>query len=169
MRYILFVCMLVISCANHQQRIKSDIYLTEANNRKIGTVWFKDTFNGLLVEVSLTNLPQGKHGFHVHEYPDCAAVTNKNGQIEFAHKAGGHYDPYKTGKHLGPNGGGHLGDLPYLMVDSDGSVKRKFYIKNVKVKDFKNRSIMIHSGGDNYKDNPLPLGGGGKRIACGII
>jgi Cu-Zn family superoxide dismutase len=28
---------------------------------------------------------------------------------------------------------------------------------------------MIHAGGDNYADKPAPLGGGGERIACGVI
>ena len=28
---------------------------------------------------------------------------------------------------------------------------------------------MIHAGGDNYSDLPKPLGGGGDRIACGVI
>jgi Cu-Zn family superoxide dismutase len=28
---------------------------------------------------------------------------------------------------------------------------------------------MIHEGGDNYSDEPAPLGGGGARIACGVI
>ena len=28
---------------------------------------------------------------------------------------------------------------------------------------------MIHDGGDNYADDPKPLGGGGGRIACGVI
>ena len=28
---------------------------------------------------------------------------------------------------------------------------------------------MIHAGGDNYSDQPQPLGGGGARIACGVI
>jgi Cu-Zn family superoxide dismutase len=28
---------------------------------------------------------------------------------------------------------------------------------------------MIHAGGDNYADQPAPLGGGGARIACGVI
>ena len=27
---------------------------------------------------------------------------------------------------------------------------------------------MIHSGGDNYSDEPK-LGGGGARVACGVI
>jgi Cu-Zn family superoxide dismutase len=28
---------------------------------------------------------------------------------------------------------------------------------------------MVHAGGDNYDDTPAPLGGGGARIACGIV
>jgi Cu-Zn family superoxide dismutase len=34
--------------------------------------------------------------------------------------------------------------------------------------DVKGRSIVIHAGGDNYSDQPAPLGGGGARIACGV-
>jgi Cu-Zn family superoxide dismutase len=28
---------------------------------------------------------------------------------------------------------------------------------------------MIHAGGDNHADHPAPLGGGGMRIACGVV
>jgi len=28
---------------------------------------------------------------------------------------------------------------------------------------------MIHAGSDNYADEPKPLGGGGSRVACGVI
>ncbi len=28
---------------------------------------------------------------------------------------------------------------------------------------------MLHAGGDNHHDHPEPLGGGGARMACGII
>jgi hypothetical protein len=28
---------------------------------------------------------------------------------------------------------------------------------------------MIHAGGDTYSDAPEPLGGGGPRIACGVV
>jgi Cu-Zn family superoxide dismutase len=28
---------------------------------------------------------------------------------------------------------------------------------------------MIHAGGDNYSDEPAPLGGGGARVACGVV
>jgi len=38
-----------------------------------------------------------------------------------------------------------------------------------KLDEVKNRSLMIHVGGDNYADKPEPLGGGGARYACGVI
>jgi len=83
--------------------------------------------------------------------------------------AGGHLDPAKTGKHLGPYGDGHLGDLPPLVVDADGTAMLPVLAPRLKVKDLKGRSIMIHAGGDNYSDQPKPLGGGGARVACGVI
>ena len=28
---------------------------------------------------------------------------------------------------------------------------------------------MVHIGGDNHHDHPAALGGGGARVACGVI
>ena len=39
----------------------------------------------------------------------------------------------------------------------------------LKMADLKGRALMIHAGGDNYADQPAPLGGGGVRWACGVI
>ena len=33
----------------------------------------------------------------------------------------------------------------------------------------KGRALMVHMGGDNHSDHPAPLGGGGARMACGVI
>ncbi|MEQ1806275.1 MAG: hypothetical protein ABL900_12950 [Burkholderiaceae bacterium] len=35
--------------------------------------------------------------------------------------------------------------------------------------DVRNRALMNHVGGDNHADHPAPLGGGGARLACGVI
>ena len=37
------------------------------------------------------------------------------------------------------------------------------------LKDLPGRALVIHAGGDNYSDYPEPAGGGGERIACGVI
>jgi len=82
--------------------------------------------------------------------------------------AGGHYDPQQTGRHLGPFGEGHKGDLPVLVVEADGTARTPVTAPRLKVADLKGRSLMIHAGGDTYSDEP-PMGGGGGRIACGIV
>jgi len=38
-----------------------------------------------------------------------------------------------------------------------------------KLADLAGHSLMIHAGGDNHSDHPMPLGGGGARIACGVV
>jgi Cu-Zn family superoxide dismutase len=84
--------------------------------------------------------------------------------------AGGHFDPDNTGKHLGPMGEGHLGDLPVLEVANDGTASQTLTAPRIKdVAMLQGRSLMIHTGGDNYSDEPAPLGGGGSRLVCGII
>ena len=80
--------------------------------------------------------------------------------------AGGHYDPANTGKHLGPQGEGHKGDMPVLTVEANGKATKAVTAPHLTVADVKGHSIMIHAGGDNYSDQPAPLGGGGARLAC---
>ncbi len=83
-------------------------------------------------------------------------------------RPGAHYDPDATKAHKGPEGGGHKGDLPKLVVSDKGEAKEKLEVKGVKLADFQGHALMIHAGGDNYSDAPKPLGGGGERIACGV-
>ena len=35
--------------------------------------------------------------------------------------------------------------------------------------EIKGHALMIHQAGDNHSDHPQPLGGGGARMACGVI
>lgn len=134
----------------------------------IGTIRAQDTPQGLRLTPDLRGLPPGMRGFHVHEHPDCGP-KEKDGKWVPALAAGGHYDPAQTGRHEGPAGKGHLGDLPALQVGPDGRATQAVIAPRLKVADLKGRSIMIHEGGDNYADAPAPLGGGGGRIACGVV
>jgi len=134
----------------------------------IGTVAFEDTPNGLKIWPNLSGLAEGQHGFHVHENASCDAGV-QDGRPVPGLAAGGHYDPGKTGRHLGPDGAGHLGDLPVLYVDADGNATRTALAPRLKTSDLKGRSIVIHAGGDTYSDSPAPLGGGGARAACGVV
>ena len=134
----------------------------------IGLIKFQDTARGLRIVPNLSGLTEGQHGTHVHQNPACGPKA-KEGKMVPGLAAGGHFDPGKTGKHEGPDGAGHLGDLPVLYVDAKGRATRSMLAPRLKTSDLAGRAIVIHSGGDNYSDQPKKLGGGGSRFACGVV
>ena len=169
-----FVAMLtaaiVVSSAAYAASETVTMSAIDANGvgKEIGKVRLSDTKAGLQVKLQLAGLPPGEHGFHVHVNPNCGPGNGPNGQPAAGFAAGGHFDPANSGKHLGPQGDGHKGDLPVLTVDSKGKATKTVVAPHLKVADVKGRSIIVHAGGDNYSDQPAPLGGGGARIACGV-
>jgi superoxide dismutase, Cu-Zn family len=135
----------------------------------IGTVTISDGASGAMLKTALKGLPPGPHGFHIHQNGSCEP-TSANGEPVPAGGAGGHFDPTHAGKHEGPEGAGHLGDLPLLQVMQDGTANQTLTAPHIKdVAALRGKTVMIHAGGDNYSDQPAPLGGGGARIACGIL
>lgn len=166
-----FLIALLSGCCLNTTPPVTSVYMKETTPpyAQIGLIQLQDTQNGLLITVDLKNLTPGEHGFHIHETPNCEIGYDAIGTPIPAQKAGGHFDPEHTGQHLGPNAHGHKGDLPALKAIHDGTVKAKFYHPDLTLKEIKNRSLVIHENGDNYMDTPVPLGGGGKRIACGVI
>jgi len=140
----------------------------QGDGAAVGMVRIVETPYGLAFYPDLKGLPPGQHGFHVHEKPSCAPAEN-NGVMTPAQAAGGHLDPAGTKKHGEPWGDGHLGDLPPLYVAADGSATSPVLGPRLKLADVKNHALMVHAGGDNHSDHPAPLGGGGARVACGVI
>ncbi len=134
----------------------------------VGTVTLQDSEYGLLITPDLTDLSSGLHGFHIHENAACGP-GEKDGEVVPGLAAGGHYDPTNTGSHEGPYGNGHLGDLPPLYVDADGNATTPTLAPRLTVADVSNRALMVHMDGDNFSDEPAALGGGGARLACGVI
>jgi len=131
----------------------------------LGEVELKGNDYGVVFTPQLKGLTPGVHGFHLHEHGDCGA--GKDGTPGAG--AGGHYDPEDTGKHGAPWSEGHLGDLPALTVSDDGKAQGPVLAPRLTLNDLSGRALMIHSGGDNYSDTPEKLGGGGARVACGVI
>ena len=135
---------------------------------RIGRIDLSDTAEGLVLAVKLEGVPPGQRGFHVHEKGDCGPAL-RDGKPVAALAAGGHFDASGAGRHEGPHGHGHTGDLPVLDVDASGKVDDTLTAPRLQLSTIRGRAIMIHAGGDNYSDQPQPLGGGGARIACGVI
>ena len=150
----------IVASAETMQITVYKIIQNTSSNVELGTITATDDPKGVLLTPDLNTLPPGIHGMHIHENPSCA---------DSGMAAGGHFDPQHTGKHLGPyNNQGHLGDLPALTVTADGRATLPVLAPRLKVADLKGHSLIIHAGGDNYSDTP-PMGGGGARIACGVI
>ncbi|ORM39035.1 superoxide dismutase [Francisella endosymbiont of Ornithodoros moubata] len=145
------------------------VHMRDVNtNKEVGTITISpyihdDKQEGMLITPHLYNLPASTtHGMHIHINPSC----KNNGMA-----AGGHWDPDNTQKHLGPyNDNGHKGDLPVLVVNTDGTATEPVVAPRLdSLEELVGHSFMIHIGGDNYSDKPQSLGGGGARTWCGVI
>lgn len=135
----------------------------------VGTVSVSMSPAGAVFNVNLKGLPPGAHGFHLHENGACGPGP-VNGTVAPAGAAGGHWDSAHAGKHEGPTGTGHIGDLPVLDVAADGGAVKTLTAPHVKdLEAVRGHALVVHAGGDNFSDQPAPLGGGGARIACGVI
>ncbi|MFC3067966.1 superoxide dismutase family protein [Phenylobacterium soli] len=135
----------------------------------VGQVTLSDSPKGVSIALDLKGLPPGQHGFHLHGNPSCAPAAAADGTVTPAGGAGAHLDPGETKTHMGPEGAGHLGDLPRIEVAADGTARQTLAAPRFKsVAELQGHALMIHAGGDTYADTP-PLGGGGARLACGVV
>ena len=118
---------------------------------------------GLLIQARLTGVPQGWHGFHIHETGSC--------DPDFS-AAGGHYDPTGIGHGVLHEGGHHPGDTVNVYAHADGTANADQYTVDATLGagtttlfDADGSAIIVHEGPDSYGEAP----GAGARIACGVI
>ncbi|EPP1033672.1 superoxide dismutase [Cu-Zn] SodC [Cronobacter turicensis] len=172
MKRLTLAAMALLTCGVVQavsQEVDLHLATDQGVGQSVGTVKITETDKGLEFAPDLKGLPPGEHGFHIHANGSCEPAM-KDGKMAAAEAAGGHFDPQKTGKHAGPEGDGHLGDLPALAVNNDGKATEPVAAPRIKTLDeIKGKALMVHVGGDNMSDHPKPLGGGGARYACGVI
>lgn len=150
-----------------------------------------------VVEVKLSGLPIGVHGFHIHEYNIKQEYINdmKKGKTikNLCDTLGGHFNPFRTQhgsyKYATKR---HAGDLiNNLEVDYSGTVNLVFIDPLISLYEedincILNRSIVIHEKPDDQglpglkalmqnrklnkeEEESLKTGNAGKRIACGNI
>ena len=56
-----------------------------------------------------------------------------------------------------------------LIVDANGDAVLPVLAPRLKLANIKSLTLVINEEGDNYADKPDLSGGGGMRIACGVI
>jgi Cu-Zn family superoxide dismutase len=169
------LCLAVLATMTALPALAADLTVTmrkatqDGTGESLGTIIVAAGADGATFKLNLHGLPPGPHGFHVHQNANCGP-TFLNGVRIPAGAAGSHLDPDETGKHEGPMGEGHLGDLPVLDVEANGTATQTLTAPRIKSTDtLKGHALIIHIGGDNYSDSPSLLGGGAGRFACGLV
>lgn len=121
----------------------------------IGTVWFYQLANGVLVEVEVSGLPAndaGFYGFHIHTGGACTGVGFSS--------TGAHLSPVAV---MHPK---HAGDLPPLLSNS-GSAYMAVVTDRFSIQEIINRTVVVHSDPDDFHSQPA--GNAGEKIGCGVI
>lgn len=128
---------------------KADIKGGKNYPRINGTVYFKETQNGVILTAKINGLPQtfskckGRFfGFHIHEGTYCAG----NMSDEFA-EAKMHYNPTNCPHPY------HAGDLPPL-IESNGYAYMEVLLNKFKVKDIIGKVLIIHDMPDDFTSQP---------------
>ena len=129
-----------------------------------GSVKLEDTAKGLKITASLMGVPEGEHGFHIHEFGLCDDAGKA---------AGSHYNPMKT-----PHGDvvkdgvhkAHAGDMGNITAGADGKAIVEVVVPKLTLAGGKEsaagRAIVLHEMKD---DMGQPVGNAGARIGCGIV
>ena len=156
--------------ATGKERLDVPIHAVTAKGtgERLGSIIVTQTATGARFSLNLKNLPPGIHGFHLYTVGSCEAAA-AGGRMVPAGAAGTIYDPFKVGRHQGPNGRGYLGSLPTIYVTSKGTANQSITAPRVQLGDVQGRALLIKAGPDDYTDQPLPLGGSGDAIACGVV
>lgn len=147
-----------------------EVEVMTAEGENAGTVTFEQVEHGVVMTARLQNLPEGPHGFHIHETGAC--------EPDFG-AAGGHYNPLDAAHGFDSPGGYHAGDLPNVYVAADGTATADFFAPQLtlaeeadddfpfSLRDADGSAIMVHAQIDDYENEPP--GSSGDRLACGVI
>jgi superoxide dismutase, Cu-Zn family len=151
--------------AQSEQRGRGEFI--DINGQAIGTVTLSETPHGVLVEVDLTGLPEGEHGFHIHETGRCDAADGFE-------SAGDHFAPRDHDHGFLAEGGFHAGDMPNQFVAAAGVLRAHVFNPNVTLGsgegslfDDDGSALVVHADADDYRTDPA--GEAGDRIACAVI
>ena len=129
-----------------------------------GTVIFRETPQGTEIDVDLSGVPDGEHGFHIHKAGDLS---------EGCKSACDHFNP--TDVDHGDLDQGQVGDLGNV-VSKNTRVKTTLYSKAITLRgphSVIGRSVVIHADRDDLGLEPneesRKTGNSGARIGCAVI
>ncbi|HET9489527.1 MAG TPA: superoxide dismutase family protein [Methylomirabilota bacterium] len=139
--------------------------LRNARDEVVGTASLAQVTGGVRIVVTVSGLPPGDKGVHIHEMGRCDPPS-------FA-SAGGHFNPTRRGHGILNPAGPHVGDLPNMRVDADGTGRLETFTERVTLGTGWNsllddaRALVIHAAADDHRTDPT--GNSGPRLACGVL
>jgi Cu-Zn family superoxide dismutase len=135
--------------------------------QEIGKATLTQTTSGVLIDIDVSNIPNGEHGFHIHETGVCDGADGFK-------SAGGHFNPSQHQHGYLAERGPHAGDMPNQFSAADGKLRAQVLNPNVSladgatsVLDADGSALVIHADPDDYRSQPT--GNAGDRIACAVI
>jgi Cu-Zn family superoxide dismutase len=135
--------------------------------REIGEATLRQTPNGVLIRLGITELPSGPHAVHIHKTGKC----EHQGGFQ---SAGGHYAPQGKKHGFEVDGGPHAGDLPVQWASTEGMMRADILAPDVTLAqgqagllDADGSAIIVHAGIDDYQSQPS--GNAGQEIACAVV
>lgn len=146
---------------------KGTATIIDAKGGTVGSAMLTEGPNGVTIAVTVSNLPPGKHGLHIHAAGKCDPPDFQT--------AGGHFNPFGKKHGLKSPEGPHAGDLPNLEVGPDGKGKIETKVGGLTLTKEglaslfgpNGTAVVIHAGPDDEMSDPA--GNSGARIACGVI
>jgi Cu-Zn family superoxide dismutase len=141
--------------------------LRDAQGRVRARATAETAGDSLRVRVEAVGMTPGAYGAHLHTTGRCDAPAFTT--------AGPHWNPTSQMHGKDNPKGMHKGDLPNLMVGTDGRGSFEYTIPNAglsgmlpnRLIDADGAAVVVHAKPDDFRTDPS--GNSGDRIACGVL
>lgn len=147
--------------------------IVSASGEIIGEVGAADSDEGVVLNVSVSELPPGEHGFHIHDIGICEPPGFQS--------AGSHWNPTNAAHGFRDQRGPHAGDLRNITVGENGIFTAERRVPGAylrmdgrkvgegvhQILDANGAALVIHAQPDDYATDPS--GASGDRIACAVL
>ncbi|MGZ8287168.1 MAG: superoxide dismutase family protein [Allosphingosinicella sp.] len=146
-------------------RLTADLRDAQGRTRARATV--ETSGDSLRVRVESIGMSPGAYGTHLHTTGRCDGPGFES--------AGPHWNPTDQMHGKDNPKGMHKGDLPNLMVGTDGRGSFEYTIPNAGLSgmlptsliDGDGAAVVVHAAPDDFRTDPS--GKSGARIACGVL